>query len=56
MRMYHRKDGRIVKERDDVMSASRYALMMIRFAKPEPFDDDADDSVRHSTRSTVTGY
>jgi hypothetical protein len=32
-RTYHRKDGRIVKEGDDLMSASRYALMMLRFAK-----------------------
>ncbi|WP_407065172.1 terminase large subunit domain-containing protein [Ensifer sp. LC499] len=32
-RLYHRKDGRIVKERDDVLSASRYALMMKRFAR-----------------------
>lgn len=32
-RLYHRKDGKIVKERDDVLSASRYALMMKRFAK-----------------------
>jgi len=31
-RMYHRKDGVIVKERDDVISASRYAFMMLRFA------------------------
>lgn len=38
-RLYHRKDGKIVKERDDVLSASRYALMMLRHAetKPEPF-------------------
>lgn len=37
-RLYHRKDGRVVKERDDVISASRYALMMKRMAraKPEP--------------------
>lgn len=32
-RLYHRKDGKIVKERDDVLSASRYALMMLRFAQ-----------------------
>jgi phage terminase large subunit-like protein len=32
-RMYHRKDGKVVKERDDVISASRYALMMKRFAR-----------------------
>lgn len=31
-RIYHRKDGKIVKERDDLISASRYALMMKRFA------------------------
>ncbi|WP_085033926.1 terminase large subunit domain-containing protein [Ensifer aridi] len=31
--LYHRKDGKIVKEMDDVISASRYALMMKRFAK-----------------------
>lgn len=37
-RLYHRKDGVIVKERDDVISASRYAYMMLRFAsvKPKP--------------------
>lgn len=38
-RMYHRKDGLIVKERDDLMSATRYGVMMIREAitKPKPF-------------------
>jgi len=32
-RLYHRKNGLIVKERDDVLSASRYALMMLRHAR-----------------------
>lgn len=31
--LYHRKDGLIVKEGDDLLSATRYALMMRRFAK-----------------------
>ena len=31
-RLYHRDKGLIVKERDDVLSASRYAMMMRRFA------------------------
>ncbi len=31
-RLYHRRDGRVVKEHDDLMSATRYALMMLRFA------------------------
>lgn len=38
-RMYHRKDGKIVKERDDLLSATRYALMMKRKAvvyRPKP--------------------
>jgi hypothetical protein len=32
-RMYHRKDGLIVKMRDDLMSATRYAMMMRRFGE-----------------------
>lgn len=32
-RMYHRKDGKIVKLADDVISASRYAYMMRRHAQ-----------------------
>jgi hypothetical protein len=31
-RLYHRKDGKVVKEGDDLMSATRYAIMMLRFA------------------------
>ena len=33
-RLYHRKDGIIVKEDDDVISATRYGIMMLRKAKP----------------------
>ena len=39
-RMYHRKDGKIVKKNDDCLDASRYAMMMLRYAtvakKPKP--------------------
>lgn len=34
-RLYHRKDGKVVKEGDDLMSATRYGLMMIRHAKTQ---------------------
>jgi hypothetical protein len=34
-RLYHREDGKIVKERDDLLSATRYAVMMKRFAETE---------------------
>jgi len=33
-RLYHRKDGKIVKECDDLLSATRYAIMMRRHAAP----------------------
>lgn len=32
-RLYHREDGKIVKIQDDLLSASRYALMMKRHAE-----------------------
>src|SRR5215469_10816104 len=31
-RLYHRKDGKVVKEGDDLLCAARYALMMLRYA------------------------
>ena len=34
-RMYHRNDGLIIKMHDDLMAATNYAVMMLRFAKPE---------------------
>jgi phage terminase large subunit-like protein len=34
-RLYHRKDGRVVKLADDLLSASRYGMMMLRFAEPD---------------------
>lgn len=35
-RLYHREDGKIVKKADDLMSATRYGLMMLRHAKVPP--------------------
>ncbi len=37
-RLYHRVDGKVVKERDDLMSATRYGVMMLRNAKTQPND------------------
>jgi phage terminase large subunit-like protein len=43
-RLYHRKDGKVVKEYDDIMAATRYAVMGLRFAEqlggPEGIDID----------------
>lgn len=38
-RLYHRKDGLIVKARDDRISASRYAMMMLRHARAAPREE-----------------
>lgn len=35
-RLFHRKDGKIVKEYDDLLSATRYLMMMLRFAAEKP--------------------
>lgn len=35
-RLYHRKDGKLVDEHDDLMDATRYAIMSLRFAKTKP--------------------
>ena len=32
-RLFNRKDGKVVKEGDDLISATRYAVMMLRFAE-----------------------
>ena len=32
-RTYHRKEGKIVAIRDDLISATRYALMSLRFGR-----------------------
>lgn len=35
-RLYHRKDGKVVKEYDDLMAATRYGIMQLREAITEP--------------------
>lgn len=38
--IYHRKDGKIVKQMDDLLSATRHAVMMLRFARTQPAPPD----------------
>jgi phage terminase large subunit-like protein len=49
-RLYHRKNGLIVKERDDLMSATRIGIMDLRFAITEPSDEASDSSRRRNWR------
>jgi hypothetical protein len=32
-RLFHRKDGKVVKESDDLLAATRYGVMMLRYAE-----------------------
>jgi hypothetical protein len=48
-RLYHRKDGKIVKERDDLMSATRIGVMMLRFADVQMESDFAPAAPRASS-------
>jgi phage terminase large subunit-like protein len=48
-RLYHRKDGRVHKEGDDLLSATRYAVMMLRYA--ETSEPPARRSIRRPTSS-----
>ena len=44
-RLYHRKDGKVVKVGDDLMSATRYGVMMLRYAElitPPPRQGNPD--------------
>jgi hypothetical protein len=57
-RLYHRKDGKIFKERDDLMDATRIAVMSLRFGMDaamlvamEEYDND-----RRRTANATTGY
>jgi Terminase RNaseH-like domain len=38
-RLYHRLEGKIVAEYDDLMSATRYAVVSLRFATTRAFND-----------------
>lgn len=56
VRYYHRKDGLIVKERDDLMDATRIAWMSLRYAEPAAWADMDEEIPGDDGRSEVTGY
>lgn len=57
-RIYRRdENGKVVKENDHAMDATRYLIMTgLRHAVTEPFDEDEFEVSRDAGRSTVTGY
>lgn len=48
-RLYHRRDGQIVKLMEDLISASRYGVMMKRFAAQPPNAYDQHNGLRYDT-------
>lgn len=54
-RLYHRKDGKVVKERDDLMAATRYGLMCLRFARPDPNAPRPDRGDRYTRKKQGSG-
>lgn len=54
-RLYHRKDGKIVKEMDDLMDATRYGVMMLRHATPAYLHAQEWHDESYG-RNEVTGY
>lgn len=54
-RLYHRKDGVIVKENDDIMAATRYALMMLRKAKTQA-EAEASNMLRRPSNFPVAEF
>jgi len=52
-RLYHRKDGLVVKDGDDLLSATRYAMMARRLAKTQ---DVATTSLRRGNMFPVIDY
>jgi hypothetical protein len=52
-RLYHRSDGKIVKDHDDLMDATRYAVMMRRFAE-HALEEDPEETSRRAP--TASGY
>lgn len=54
-RMYHRKDGEIVKEREDLICATRYGVMMLRYALTQSYAPKQRDKYdRHRTGGETT--
>jgi phage terminase large subunit-like protein len=52
-RLYHRKDGKIVKEGDDLMAATRYALMMLRYATTKAAHDRSRRHIEYPRMAIV---
>ncbi len=55
-RLYHRKDGQIVKERDDLLSALRIAVMMKRCARQGPIGPNRGNNAAYGPNDGPTSF
>ena len=54
-RIYHRKDGLVVKEKEDLMCATRYGTMMLRFATTEPHPEGHHERPARGANAWMSG-
>jgi phage terminase large subunit-like protein len=54
--LYHRQDGKVFKERDDLMSATRYGVMDLRFARAKTERVAMDRYERHRRSASGSGW
>ena len=47
--LYHRADGKVVKEGDDLMAATRYAIMSLRFASTKAAYSNFHRQIKYQT-------
>ena len=55
-RMYHRKDGKIVRKHDDLMSATRYACQSLRYATTNTYQKRPSVAVGSLTDGTFNPF
>lgn len=56
MEQYHRDEGKVVKEYDDLMDATRYAVMSLRFARAKAEREVMDRYRRHRSGERASGW
>ena len=56
MEQYHRDEGKVVKEYDDLMDATRYAVMSLRFARARAERQAMDRYRRHRSTERASGW
>lgn len=56
IRLYHRKDGKIVRVDEDLISALHYAIMMLRYARPNTNPGNGSGVFGSPHRTVTTHY